>query len=102
MPYSEFQIKRHIEILDEKAIKEVEGPSDQGSAADMEKKKVRRPVVQEEPELTTLYMIVQTQEEVDQHNAKRNKEKISANDLKYEKESEEQQRIEMQNKENDK
>ena len=68
----------------------------------MEKKKVRRPVVQEEPELTTLYMIVQTQEEVDQHNSKHNKENISADDLKYEKESEEQQRVEIQNKENDK
>ena len=41
MPYSEFQIKRHIEILDEKAVKEVDGTS-------------------EEPELTTLYMIVET------------------------------------------
>ena len=24
MPYSEFQIKRHIEILDEKAVKEID------------------------------------------------------------------------------
>lgn len=51
MPYSEFQIKRHIEILDAKAVNEVEGTP-------------------EEPELTSLYMIVETQEEVDAHDAK--------------------------------
>lgn len=73
MPYSEFQIKRHIEILDEKAAKEVEGTS-------------------EEPELTTLYMIVATQDEVEEHNEKTMREKIDANgmDLGIEKESEEE------------
>jgi len=70
MPYSEFQINRHIEILDEKAVKEVEGTSD-------------------EPELTTLYMIVETKEEVDKHTAKSLREKEFSDSAKLERESEE-------------
>ena len=56
MQYSEFQIKRHIEILDEKAKKEVEGTT-------------------EEPELTELFLIVPTQEEAEKHNNKLEEEK---------------------------
>lgn len=75
MQYSEFQIKRHIEILDEKAVKEVEGTT-------------------EEPELTELYMIVPTQEEADKHNDKVKEEKMYTESVRLERASKEKEREE--------
>jgi len=49
MPYSEYQIDRHIKIMDEKAIEEADGN-------------------EEDLELTKLYQVVDNQEEADAYN----------------------------------